>query len=112
MAVNSHKDFVSFMEDCVLPRHLKHTNDIRLDGERNGGKRKAFGYFLYDGRRWKVDEDTHYEPLELAYKAFKSGQDPFTESATASGKGSCLSLTGNLRKLLPSRAKHLYVYLA
>jgi len=96
----------------VLPHRGKHTGDIRLDGELTGGKRKAFGYFSYKGRDWKVDEDTHYKPLELAYEALKSGEDPFVESTTSTGKGRCLSLTGKLRELQGSTAKHLYIYSA
>jgi hypothetical protein len=107
-----HRDFISFMRDCVLPHRAKHIGDIRLDGELSGGKRKAFGYFSYKGRDWKVDEDTHYEPLELAYKAFESDEDPFVESTTTTGKGRCLSLTGEIRELQQSRAKHLYIYSA
>ena len=108
-----HGSFMAFMEDCVLPRHREHSNDIRLDGEVTGGKRKAFGYFSHGGRDWKVDEDTHYGPLELAYNALKTGQeDPFVYSATTTGKGRCLVLTPEVRELQRSRAKHLYIYQA
>jgi hypothetical protein len=107
-----HKSFISFMEDCVLPRHRDHSNDIRLDGEQTGGKRKAFGYFSYNGRDWKVDEDTHYRPLELAYNAFKTGQDPFVDNTTTTGKARCLVLVPEIRELQRSRAKHLYIYQA
>jgi len=107
-----HRDFVGFMQDCVLPHREKHTADIRLDGELTGGKRKAFGHFSYKGSDWKVDEDTHYEPLELAYEAFKSGEDPFVVSATSAGKGRCLLLTGKVRERQKSTAKYLYIYSA
>ena len=105
-----YKDFVSFMNDCVLPHRQKHLNDIRLDGERTGGKRKAFAHFVHNGREWKVDEDTHYEPLEIALSVAEAGQDPFVESNTATGKTQCLSLKSELRKRQSTAFKHLYIY--
>jgi hypothetical protein len=105
-----YEDFVSFMRSCVLPHQAQHPNDIRLDGEQTGGKRKAFGYFRYSGREWKVDEDTRYEPLMLAYSAADSGEDPFVESDTTTGKGQCLSLIGKLRARQKSGPKHMYIY--
>ncbi|UWZ83131.1 hypothetical protein [Occallatibacter riparius] len=105
-----YEDFGAFMRLAVIPRQQEHPNDIRLDGERTGGKRKAFGFFRYNGREWKVDEDTHYLPLELAYSAFVKGDDPFVESETSTGKGRCLSLAAELRKRQQSRAKYLYIY--
>lgn len=103
-------DFGAFMRLKVIPRNQEHPNHIRLDGERTGGKRRAFGFFRYKGREWKVDEDTHYKPLNLAYSAFEKGDDPFVESETTTGKGHCLSLPGHLRNLQQSRAKYLYIY--
>jgi hypothetical protein len=105
-----HSDFISFMQSRVLPLYKEHPNYIRLDGETVGGKRKAFGYFRHKGRDWKVDEDTRFEPLVLAYEAAKLGADPFVESETRTGKATCLSLSGNIKARQKSRAKHMYIY--
>jgi len=102
-------DFGSFMRECVLPSK-KHPDDIRLDGELTGGKRRAFGYFRHNEREWKVDEDTRYLPLLLALEAFERDEDPFVESVTSSGKGTCLSLNAQLAKRQKSRHKYLYIY--
>jgi hypothetical protein len=105
-----YEDFVSFMRSCVLPHQKEHPNDIRLDGDRTGGKRKAFGFFRHHGHEWKVDEDTHYEPLLLALSVAEDGGDPFVESDTVSGKGRCLSLAGELAARQQTGHKYLYIY--
>ncbi len=106
----TYEDFPTFIRSSVLPRQKEKPNDIRLDGELTGGKRRSFGYFCYKGRVWKVDEDTRYEPLLLAFSAAEIGEDPFVVSDTASGKGQCLHLREELRKRQRSRSKHMYIY--
>jgi len=46
---------------------------MRLDGELSGGNRTVVGVFRGDGRDWKVHEDSHYEPLLIAYEAARAG---------------------------------------
>jgi hypothetical protein len=62
-----------FVEDVVLPRRQRAPADRRLDGWPSGGNFKIAGIFDYEGRRWKVHEDSHYEPLLIAYEAMKLG---------------------------------------
>jgi hypothetical protein len=111
--VETHPSFLAFMRLSVLPRHLQNPNDVRLDGEptESAGTRKAFGLFHHNGREWKVDADTRYAPLLLAYAATLAGNDPFVESTTTTGKGVKLSLSGSLQQVQHSRSKYLYVYL-
>ena len=99
-----------FVEGVVLPRHLAHPADRRLDGWPSGGNLTVAGVFHYDGRKWKVHEDSHYEPLLIAYEAMKAGErTPFLEESTKSGMS--LNLTPNLRaKMTPTRFKYLYIY--
>ena len=103
------EDFKSFMRDCVTPNRDR--SGIRLDGETKGSSRKVFGYFRYKKQTWKVHEDTHYVPLDLAISAFDSGEDPFVESVTATGKGIRLALSNKLRELQRERQQSRYEYL-
>jgi hypothetical protein len=106
-----HEDFLSIMENCVLPRKKKHPNDMRLDGELSGSKgtQVAFGFFRHRGRKWKVDMDTRYEPLMLAYSDAVTGKDPFVEETT-NGGGKKLILTHELFAQMKSRFRYLYIY--
>jgi hypothetical protein len=108
MAVSDVQDFRSFMQIVVLPSKAAQPTAIRLDGARTGGNRTVAGTFRHHGTLWKVHADTHYEPLEIAYKAALEGQDPFVEGRTSSGK--CLALRADLRASQRSRPKYLYIY--
>jgi len=106
-----HEDFLSFMKNCVLPRKKEHPNDIRLDGELPGSKgtQVAFGYFRHRGSKWKVDMDTRYEPLMLAYSVAVADKDPFVEETTHGG-GRKLILTHELFAQMKSRFRYMYIY--
>ncbi|HEY2783936.1 MAG TPA: hypothetical protein VGJ05_03090 [Fimbriiglobus sp.] len=103
-----HDDFPAFMQAVVLPRRAASPTDIRLDGATAGGSRGVAGRFRHHDRVWVVHEDTHYEPLALAYAAAQAGANPFVEEATARGR--CLSLTPELRARQRSPHKYLYIY--
>lgn len=111
--MESRASFTAFMQLDVLPQHLQKPNDLRLDGEPPGspGTRRAFGYFHYDGHEWKVDADTRYVPLLIAYAAALAGSEPFEESTTTTGKGTKLSLAGPLKQIQRSNSEYLYLYL-
>ena len=104
-----YKDFDSFMQDGVTPKRKQ--NDIRLDGKTKGSSRKVFGYFRYNKQTWKVHEDTHYIPLDIAYEDRNSGEVPFVELPTATGKGLRLALSGKLREVQQERQQSRYEYL-
>lgn len=106
-----HSDFKLLMEAEILPRRTSNPEDIRLDGGRKDGYPKVAGRFRYNNKVWRVADDTHYEPLIIAYEAMKKDAscEPFVEELTA--KGASLVLTDGLRKLTSSnRFKHLYIY--
>jgi hypothetical protein len=106
----THPSYVSFVENVVLPRRSQNPAHIRLDGEVAGGNRTVAGLFRGDGREWKVHEDSHYEPLLIAYDAVKAGDAwPFVEAPTKSGTS--LDLKPELRQRLSNRRhKYLYIY--
>ena len=68
------------------------------------------GVFHGDGREWKVHEDSHYEPLLVAYEAVKAGDPwPFVETPTKAV--TALDLKPELRqRLSDNRHKYLYIY--
>lgn len=101
-------DFASFMHSVVLPRRTANPDHIRLDGATTGGSFEVTGQFWYNGRRWIVHADTHYEPLLIACAAAEEGIDPFVEEDTARGRS--LALIPGLRAKQRSRHKHLYIY--
>jgi hypothetical protein len=74
------------------------------------GNRTVAGVFRGDGREWKVHEDSHYEPLLIAYEAAKAGDPwPFVEAPTKTG--TALDLKPELRQHLSDRRhKYLYIY--
>jgi len=104
-----HMNFESFMKAEIARRNPE---DLRLDGQLSGGNREVAGQFQYCNKVWKVDADSHYEPLMLAYEAIKNDPScqPFVEEPTLKGKGNSLVLNENLRKRMPSNFKHLYIY--
>jgi hypothetical protein len=71
----------------------------------------VFGYFRYNKQTWKVHEDTHYIPLDIAYEDRNSGEVPFVELPTATGKGLRLALSGKLREVQQERQQSRYEYL-
>jgi len=103
-----YKDFVSFVQDVVLPRQALNPDHLRLDGATTGGNREVAGKFHYNGIDWVVHSDSHYEPLLLAFASAKAGTEPFIEENTK--KGRCLSLKPEIRAQQKSKYKYLYIY--
>lgn len=103
-----HDDFISFVRSAVLPHKAAHPGDKRLDGQQTGGSLNVFGRFRHNKRVWIVHEDTHYEPLMIAYEAAQQGGQPFVEEGRK--RGLRLSLTGELRTRQKSRYRYLYIY--
>ncbi len=109
----TYDNFSSFMESVVIPKKSANPTHIRLDGNTSGSSWNVEGVFQHHGKIWQVHDDTHYEPLLLAYDSMKKGKvdDPFAEEVTNTGKRRCLVLHGEVRKLMAKpRFKHLYVY--
>jgi hypothetical protein len=106
----THPSYISFVEDVVLPRRARNPRHIRLDGESVGGNRTVAGVFRGRDAEWKVHEDSHYEPLLIAYEAAKAGDPwPFVEAPTKSG--TALDLKPELRqRMSDDRHKHIYIY--
>jgi hypothetical protein len=101
--------YASFVEAVVLPRRKQNPAHRRLDGWTSGGNFAVAGIFRHDGREWKVHEDSHYEPLLLAYEALMKGEpEPFIEAPTK--RGTCLDLKPELRAQISGRHKYFYVY--
>ncbi len=79
----THASHVSFVENVVLPRRARNPAHVGLDGEVAGGSWTVADVFRGDGREWKVHEDSHYEPILIAYEAAKAGDPwPFVEAPT------------------------------
>jgi hypothetical protein len=99
-----------FVEEVVLPRRAAHAADRRLDGWTSGGNFAVAGVFEYAGRQWKVHEDSHYEPILIAYTAMRGGDEvPFVEEPTK--RGISLNLKPELRtKLTTPKFKYMYIY--
>src|SRR5687768_1528011 len=105
-----HESYERFVEAIVLPRRDANPSHRRLDGWASGGNLAVAGHFRYDGRKWKVHEDSHYEPLLIAYDAFKAGDtSPFVEEPTK--RGAALNLRPELRtRMSAPRFKYIYIY--
>lgn len=102
--------FQRFYEAVVLPLKTTNPEHRRLDGWDSGGNFEVVGRFRYGGRQWRVHADTHYEPLELAYRALTESppRHPFVIERTKNGER--LDLADDLQRSRGTRFRHLYVY--
>ncbi len=98
-------DFATFYKEVVQP--LKEANHalVRLDGKLKGNTRSFSGYFLYQGKKWKVAADTHISKLDLVFGEISKGNDPFVIKPTRDHAGETLSIKGQ-----PVRDTRFYVY--
>lgn len=96
-------DFQQFYVNEVEPHIKNNPSYIRLDGRIYGSSRKVFGYFIYDGIKWKVDEDTQINKIHTAYQLLP--KNPFEIADTKNKKGKCLIIKGE-----PLSKKKFYVY--
>ena len=106
-----HSDFKRPMEAEILPSRMSNPEDIRLDGGRKDGYPRIAGRFRYNNKTWRIADDSHYEPLIIAYEAMKKDPscEPFVDELTT--KGCSLVLTDELQKLRTrNRFKHFYIY--
>lgn len=106
MTFGSYEQFVG---EVVLPRRRANPSHLRLDGEQSGGNWSVAGTFRHGAREWRVHEDSHFEPLLIAYAAVQRGEDPFDVETTRAGRVS-LVLKPSLRAQQTTRYKHFYVY--
>jgi hypothetical protein len=108
--ITIHEDFFRLMEAEILPRRDANPTHVRLDGEFTGGNCQVAGRSRHNGKVWKIHANTHYEPLLQAYNAEKTDAtcDPFIETPTK--KGTCLVLNDNLRKLMSTSFRHMFIY--
>lgn len=106
----TYPSYERFVEEVVLPRKQANPTYRRLDGWASGGNFAVAGFFWYNGRQWKVHEDSHFEPLLLAYEAIMSGDArPFVEEPTK--RGFSLALKPQLRgRMTNPRFKYMYIY--
>lgn len=101
----TYNDFKDFYINSVIPLKQANPSYIRLDGQIGPGTQAAFGFFHHNGTKWKVDSDTEIEKLDVAFKIFDQGHDPFIVKETK--KGQCLIIKDE-----PQPAKKFYVYRA
>jgi hypothetical protein len=98
-------DFQEFYTKAVEPLKSANPAFIRLDGKIKGDTRIVFAYFLYEGKKWKVNADTHIDRLKLAFDEAAKGNDPFVIKALRDNKGEYLAIKGQ-----PVRNSKLYIY--
>jgi hypothetical protein len=68
-------DFLTFAREVILPlRMIAHPDDLRVDGGATEGNRQVVGQFRHNGAVWKVNADTHFEPLLIAITAAEGGR--------------------------------------
>jgi hypothetical protein len=104
-AKETYADFNEFYVKAVVPIIKEHNDFIRLDGKIKGDTRVVFAYFLYEGKKWKVNADTHIDRLKLANDEITKGNDPFVIKALRDNKGEYLAIQGQ-----PVRNSKLYIY--
>lgn len=105
-----HSSFRAFYEAVVQPLRKENPNHRRLDGWESGGNFEIAGRFFYADRVWVVHADTHYDPLELAYRAITGSppRDPFVMAPRKTGLR--LDLADDLQRSRGTRHRHLYIY--
>ncbi len=102
--------FEAFYAAVIQPLRAANPDHRRLDGQLSGGNFDVVGRFRYQGREWKVHADTHYEPLDIAFRALTGSppRDPFLCAPTKTGLR--LDLAVDLQRRRGTRHRHLYVY--
>jgi hypothetical protein len=103
--------FEAFTEAVVLPGRTANPRHRRLDGQEGVSNREVAGAFEHLGRTWRVDADTHYAPLLLAYDEVRAGRDPFVVRPTGGGRVK-LVLNDNVHARLGTRFQYFYAYAA
>lgn len=98
------ESFKDFYEQHVKP--LEEKGFFRLDGRDKGSSRWPNAFFRYDGKLWKVDEDTRIEKIRQAYDFLSTGEDPFLITSTVGNKNKCLIIKDD------TGPRYFYVYLA
>lgn len=88
----------------VMPLKKNNPTWLRVDGGIIGGNPGVFGYFLYKGKKWRINLDTRIEQIDKAYKSISQGVYPFVIQNAKKSK--CLVL----KEELASRPKHIYIY--
>ena len=85
---------------------------LRLDGETTGSSRRVAARLCYDGKCFKVDEDSLISslrrPMQIASECGKSLSEVLRVVRTRGGKGQKLEL---LPKYDTPKLKRFYVYL-
>lgn len=79
MPVAHFESFVSFFEEFVAPARVRAAS-LRLDGLSTGLTRhRPIARVDHLGHTWNVDGDTHFEPLEIAYRSLirSPASEPF-----------------------------------
>ena len=105
-----HESFAVFMQSVVLPMHLAHPADVRLDGMATGGNWGVAGRFRFRGHVWKAHMDTHYEPLLLAYYSWQYLLQESTFTEVAMERGVRLDLASDLNSVRGTEHRYLYLY--
>ena len=98
-------DFKEFYEKAVEPLKKENPSFIRLDGKLKGDTRVVFAYFEYEGKKWKVNADTHIDRLKMAFDETLKGKKPFVIKPLRDNKGEYLAIEGQ-----PVRNSKLYIY--
>ena len=88
------ENFTDFYKQAVEPLKQANVAHIRLDGKLKGKTRNVFAYFMYEGKKWRVDADTYIDRLKLAYEAAQQSEEPFVIKATRNDKGESLHIKG------------------
>lgn len=103
-------DFVSFMEEAVLPVHEANPDAKWVEPDETEDRRGRFGSFKYEGKVWHVHKDTRYQVALIAYRELTrpGGRDPFIQEPARGGFS--LDLRPDLRREYGDRHKHFYVY--
>jgi hypothetical protein len=102
------EDFVRLIRSAVIPLRDANPTWTRLDGRASGGSRNTFAKFEYLGKGWAIHEDTHFEPLMLAYESAVTGVDPFIIADT--DRGQRLELNPDLASQRAGLPRYLYIY--
>lgn len=87
-------NFTDFYKQAVEPLKQANVAHIRLDGKLKGKTRNVFAYFMYEGKKWRVDADTYIDRLKLAYELAQETEAPFVIKATRDHKSESLSIKG------------------
>lgn len=111
-----YESIFDLIEQKILPLMPDCTENLMLNGQKENSQKKGskkppkiVGYFQNNGKIFKLNDDSLYAPLLIAYDEQKKGKYPFVNGITKKDTIT-LELRDDLKQLISMNKKGFYAY--